>query len=97
MEAPDKAIGQVHYISDHPVKKDSTTPIRIVYDCSCRQSRQLSSINGFLLSTPQILNDLTTLLVRFRLNPVAIVTDINKAFLHMGLHVEDRNVTGFLW
>ena len=27
---------QVHYIPHHPVKKESsTTPIRIVYDCSC--------------------------------------------------------------
>lgn len=30
---------QVHEIPYHPVKKDSsTTPVRIVYDCSCRQS-----------------------------------------------------------
>ena len=29
----------VHYIPHHPVRKESsTTPIRIVYDCSCRQS-----------------------------------------------------------
>ncbi|VDI52154.1 Hypothetical predicted protein, partial [Mytilus galloprovincialis] len=98
VEDPDKAIGQVHYIPHHPVKKDSTTtPIRIVYDCSCRQSRQLPSLNDCLLSTPPILNDLTTLLVRFRLNPVAIVTDIEKAFLHVGLHEEDRDVTRFLW
>ncbi|VDH97053.1 Hypothetical predicted protein [Mytilus galloprovincialis] len=98
VEDPDKAIGQVHYIPHHPVKKDfTTTPIRIVYDCSCRQSRQLPSLNDCLLSTPPILNDLTTLLVRFRLNPVAIVTDIEKAFLHVGLHDEDRDVTRFLW
>jgi hypothetical protein len=30
---------RVHYIPYHPVRKQSsTTPIRIVYDCSCRQS-----------------------------------------------------------
>ena len=32
----------VHYIPHHPVRKESlTTPIRIVYDCSCKQSPDL--------------------------------------------------------
>ncbi|XP_053374153.1 uncharacterized protein LOC123529978 [Mercenaria mercenaria] len=31
---------KLHYIPHHPVKKDSaTTPIRIVYDCSCKSTR----------------------------------------------------------
>ena len=46
-----------HYIPHHPVKKDSvTTPIRIVYDCSCRQSRDHPSLNDCLLTGPPFLN-----------------------------------------
>jgi len=54
---------QVHYIPHHPVEKESsTTPIRIVYDCSCRQSRDSPSLNDCLKSTPPALNELTSIL-----------------------------------
>lgn len=40
---------QVHYIPHHEVTKDSSsTPIRIVYDCSFRQSRNSPSLNDCL-------------------------------------------------
>ncbi|XP_052227388.1 uncharacterized protein LOC127842105 [Dreissena polymorpha] len=88
----------VHYIPHHPVRKDSsTTPVRVVYDCSCRKSASHPSLNDCLESTPPQLNDLTTLLVRFRMHKYAVTTDIEKAFLHVGLHENDRDMTRFLW
>ena len=88
---------QVHYIPHHPVKKDSsTTPVRIVYDYSCRQSPNQPSLNDCLESTPPVINDLTSILVRFRLHEFAVTTDIEKAFLHVGLHEKDRDFTRFL-
>ena len=94
----DCAAERVHYIPHHGVKKESiTTPIRIVYDCSCRQSESSSSLNDCLESVPPQLNDLTVLLMRFRLGKYAVSTDIEKAFLHVGLHEDDRDVTRFLW
>lgn len=46
-----------HYIPHHPVKEESsTTPIRIVYDCSCRQSQTHSSLNDCLTVGPILLN-----------------------------------------
>ncbi|XP_063426809.1 uncharacterized protein LOC134710384 [Mytilus trossulus] len=90
--------GIIHYIPHHPVQKESsTTPIRIVYDCSCRQSPYSPSLNDCLLDTPPKLNDLTKILMRFRANPVAITIDIEKAFLHVGLNEDDRDATRFLW
>ncbi|XP_052245627.1 uncharacterized protein LOC127854603 [Dreissena polymorpha] len=87
---------QVHYIPHHGVKKDSlTTPIRLVYDCSCRQARESPSLNDCLESTPPILNDLTAILLRFRTHQYAIVTDIEKAFLNVRLHENDRDSTRF--
>ena len=98
VENEDKIPDKVHYIPHHPVHKDSaTTPIRIVFDCSCRQSQHSPSLNDCLLDVPPKLNDLTKLLIRFRDNPVAITTDIEKAFLHVGLKEDDRDVTRFLW
>ena len=49
------------------------------------------------MSTSPVLNELSRILLRFRLNRFAITTDIEKAFLHVGLCEEDRDVTRFLW
>ena len=89
---------KVHYIPHHPVKKDSsTTPIRIVFDCSCKVSPESPSLNDCLNETPPILNDITSILLRFRSQRYACTTDIEKAFLNIGLESEDRDVTRFFW
>ncbi|XP_065896204.1 uncharacterized protein [Dysidea avara] len=87
-----------HYIPHHAVRKDSsTTPVRIVYDCSCHQTRNQPSLNDCLLTGQPKLNDLCCIILRFRLHPVGICTDIEKAFLHIQLHKDDRDWTRFLW
>ena len=87
-----------HYIPHHPVKKDSvTTPIRIVYDCSCRQSNDHPSLNDCLVAGPQFLVDLCAILLRFRTHHYGLSTDIEKAFLHVTLKESDRDFTRFLW
>ena len=91
-------VGNVHYIPHHCVKKNSaTTPIRVVYDCSCRQSDCYPSLNDCLLRGPDFLNDLCSILLRFRTHAFAISTDIEKAFLHVYLHEKDRDFTRFFW
>jgi len=88
----------VHYIPHHPVKKESaTTPIRIVYDCSCKQSPNVPSLNDCLHSGPPFLNDLCAILIRFRQHVFAFSADIEKAFLHVYLDEADRDSTRFLW
>ena len=68
-----------------------------MYDCSCRQSANHPSLNDCLQIGPPFINDLCTLLLRFRTHKIGIVTDIEKAFLHVQLAQEDRNYTHFLW
>jgi len=90
--------GSVHYIPHHPIRKESsTTPIRIVYDCSCKQSSDSPSLNDCLHPGPPFLNDLCGILLRFRQHNVAFSSDIEKAFLQVHLDIEDRDFTRFLW
>ena len=87
--------GVCHYIPHHAVLKDSTTtPLRIVYDCSFKQGEQ-PSLNDCLQAGPPFLNDLTGILLRFRLHKYAITTDIETAFLHVNLDQADRDATRF--
>ena len=89
---------QTHYIPHRAVKKDSaTTPIRIVYDCSCRQSSYHPSLNDCLQVGPPFLNHLCAILLRFRLHVFGFSADIEKAFLHVQLDESDRDYTRFLW
>ena len=88
----------MHYIPHHPVRKESsTTPIRIVYDCSCCQSQDQPSLNDCLMVGPTFLNDMCGILLRFRTHRYGLSTDIEKAFLHVTLHEADQDYTRFLW
>ncbi|XP_006821839.1 uncharacterized protein LOC100377489 [Saccoglossus kowalevskii] len=87
-----------HYLPHRSVKKDSeTTPIRIVYDCSCKKNADSPSLNDCLMTGPPLLNDLTSILLRFRANPIALTSDIEKAFLQIRLEPDERKFTKFLW
>ena len=89
---------KAHYIPHHPVKKESsTTPIRMVFDCSCHQQPDLPSLNACLEVGPPFLNDLCGILLRFRTYSYGLSTDIEKAFLHVGLNEKGTDFTRFLW
>ena len=91
--------GPVHYVPHHCVIRPSstTTKVRIVYDASARTHSKHNSLNDCIHQGPTLLPDLCGILVRFRLHPVGIVSDVEKAFLQLGLSVSDRDVTRFLW
>lgn len=94
----DQLVTEVHYIPHHPVyKNSSTTPVRIVYNCSCRQSPKHASLNDCLLVGDTPLTDVCAILLRFRLHQYTLSTDIEKAFLHVKLDEQDRDYTRFLW
>ena len=88
-----------HYIPHHAAITPSkaTTKVRVVYDASAKSSQSNKSLNECLYRGPVILPDLFGLLIRFRLLPIAIVADVEKAFLNVGLQVPDRDATRFLW
>ena len=64
------------------------------FDCSCHQLSGKANLNDCLKSVPPAMNDFLT---RFRLKPYAVTTDIEKAFLQIKLHNNDKDVTRFFW
>ena len=96
---PDSKIDSLkHYIPHHAVIKEdkATTKLRQVYDGSCK-TKSGTSLNECLYRGPVILENLIGLILRFRLPKVAIMADIEKAFLQVGLQDADRDVVRFLW
>ena len=95
----DRSTHRLHYLPHHPVLSpgSTTTKLRIVYDGSAKTINTNNSLNECLYRGPVLLQDLTGILLRFRLQRVAITADIEKAFLQLSLRPPDRDVTRFLW
>lgn len=94
-----KTDGCVHYLPHHAIIKPdkATTKLRVVYDASAKTKADNKSLNESLYRGPVMIQDLCGMLIRFRIHPIAIVADIEKAFLQVGLQVDQRDVTRFLW
>jgi len=59
----------------------TTTKLGIVFDASAKTRKKNKSLNTSHHRDPVILEDLCGLLLRFRLYKVALVSDVEKAFL----------------
>ena len=88
-----------HYLPHHPVVTlfKVTTKVRIVYDASAKTKQNAKSLNDCLYRGPIMLPDLCGLVMRFRLPPVAILADVEKVFLQIGIQPPARDFTRFLW
>ena len=84
-----------HYIPHHAVinPEKTSTKVRVVYDASAKINKGQKSLNECLYPGPTMLKDLTGILLRFRLNKIAIVADIEKAFLQIGLLEDAKDMT----
>ena len=93
---PDKKVqtGQVTYLPHHPVvrKDKKTTKVRIVYDASAKD-RNGTSLNSCLYTGPCLLKTVAEIVTRFRLFPVALTADIEKAFLMISVWPRQKCIT----
>ena len=69
---------------------------RIVFDCSASE-RDVTALNHHLLPGPNLNPEIVTLLLNFRLHPVAISADITQAYMQIRVREEDRGLFRFLW
>ncbi len=76
----------------HPQKPGQ---IRVVFDSSAQH--QNISLNNVLLSGPDLNNSLLGVLLQFRKDRVAIMTDIQQMFYGFLVKEDHRNYLRFLW
>ncbi|XP_055326159.1 uncharacterized protein LOC129579992 [Sitodiplosis mosellana] len=87
-----------YYLPHHGVTRESstTTKQRTVYDGSAKTSNGYS-LNDRLLNGPTIQPDLFDIFIRWRLNKIAIVSDIEKMYRQILVAPEDRKYQKILW
>ena len=83
----------VWYLPHHPVVRPDK--LRVVFDCSARYEG--TSLNDQLLSGPDLTNSLVRVLIRFRQEPVAVMSDIKQMFHQVRVDPKDNDAFRFLW
>ena len=77
--------------------KSETTPVRPVMDGAAKCIKGKSINEYCYLSGPNLINDLTKVLTRFRKYDVAFCGDISKMFLKIQVPEEFRRYNRFVW
>lgn len=87
-----------HYIPHKAVLKleSKTTPIRPVFDASCKVGR-VPSLNECLQKGPNLLELIPAILLRYREGNIGVTSDIRKAFLQIMVVSKDQNYQCFYW
>lgn len=81
-----------HFGVYHPRKPDK---LRVVFDCAAKVGGV--SLNDFLLQGPEHMNDLQGMLLRFRVNQVAIMGDIERMFHQFRVPPHHQDYLRFIW
>ncbi|GFU08886.1 DUF1758 domain-containing protein [Trichonephila clavipes] len=89
---------ECHYLPHRPVIKldSATTKIRPVFDASAREKGK-PSLNDCLYKGVNLIELIPDILDRFRIYPVGIVADIEKAFLMLSVPPKDRDYLRFFF
>ena len=89
----------VHYIPHQAVIRwqAETTKMRMVYDCSLRANTQTFSLNDCLETGPPLQPLLFQILLRNRMRKHCVTGDIQKAFLQVRVHGQDRDAQLVIW
>ncbi|KAG5865379.1 hypothetical protein JTB14_007534 [Gonioctena quinquepunctata] len=91
-------ITHLYFMPHRPVylEDKTTTKLRVVFDASAHAPGFVSS-NELLNPGENSIPDIVTILMNFREGNVAVISDIEKAFLQIVLAECDRDLHSFLW
>ena len=84
------------YLPHHPVTNTSK-PGKVRRVCDAAAKFRGLSLNGLLLSGPDMLNNLVGILMRFREEKIALSGNIEAMFNQVAVPPEDQVVLRFLW
>ena len=87
--------GKCWYLTHHGVRHKQSGKLRIVFDCSLEYMG--TSLNKILEKGPDLSNALVGILLKFRLEHVAVCGDIEKMFYMIKTDTYDSNFLRFLW
>jgi len=92
-------VNKKHFIPHHPVvtPNKASTKVKIVYDASVKATKGANSLNECMYKGPVTWPDMCGVPLRFHIYYFALLADIEKAFLQIGIQEKDRDVTGILW
>lgn len=87
-----------YYIPHHCVvrKNAATTKLRVVFDASCKTTSG-RSLNDNLLVGQKLHQDITEVLLKFRLKRIVFTADIKMMYRFINLRLEDRDFQRILW
>uniref|UniRef100_A0A914ZDX7 Integrase catalytic domain-containing protein n=1 Tax=Panagrolaimus superbus TaxID=310955 RepID=A0A914ZDX7_9BILA len=86
------------YLPHHAIETPhKSTKVRIVFNSSAKSSKNSKSLNDWLYAGPSLIPEIPGLLLRIRLMQVLVSADVEKAFLQLRLHPDDRDYTRFFW
>ncbi|KAL7877734.1 hypothetical protein SRHO_G00043770 [Serrasalmus rhombeus] len=87
--------GKGWYIPHHGVYHPEKGNLRVVFDCST--SYQGTSLNSELFQGPNLMNSLIGVLLRFHLENVVILADVEKMYHQIKIPPEHCDFLRFLW
>ncbi|XP_065204074.1 uncharacterized protein LOC135834164 [Planococcus citri] len=97
VEDKDPVGNLISYLPHHGVKTESkTTPLRIVFDGSAKQKGE-KSVNDIIYKGKNLIEQLVLILSRWRTYGIAVISDIEKAFLQLIINAKFRDLLRFIW
>lgn len=87
-----------YYIPHHGVLRESslTTKLRVVFNASTPTTSGIS-FNQIQMVGPTVQDDLTSILLRFRMYKYVLSADVEKMYRQVSVHPSDRHLQQIIW
>lgn len=94
----DKNPAECFYFPHHAVIKESstTTKLRVVFDGSMKTLSGVS-LNDKLMAGPTIQEELTSIMIRWRLHKIVFIADIEKMYRQIAINKQDTDFQRVVW